>query len=119
MGERGTIGVTLSGQRRSAAGRGTDVKQCIRLRGISDDIKGKVWESDALLRAGRLGSLEIVLDDTSVSRRHAEVRYAPPAGWIVRDLESTNGTYLNGQRLAGERPVRMKDIVQFGKVALM
>jgi HD-GYP domain-containing protein (c-di-GMP phosphodiesterase class II) len=95
------------------------VKQCIRLRGISDEIKGKTWESDALLRAGRLGSLEIVLDDTSVSRRHAEVRYAPPAGWIVRDLESTNGTYLNGQRLAGERPVRMKDIVQFGKVALM
>src|SRR6187200_803795 len=95
------------------------VKQCIRLRGISDEIRGKTWESDALLRAGRLESLEIVLDDTSVSRRHAEVRYAPPAGWIVRDLESTNGTYLNGQRLAGERPVRMKDIVQFGKVALM
>jgi HD-GYP domain-containing protein (c-di-GMP phosphodiesterase class II) len=95
------------------------VKQSIRLRGISDDIKGKTWESDALLRAGRLGSLEIVLDDSSVSRRHAEVRYAPPTGWIVRDLESTNGTYLNGQRLAGERPVRTKDIVQFGKVALM
>ena len=91
------------------------MKQSIRLRGISDDIKGKVWESDALLRAGRLGSLEIVLDDSSVSRRHAEVRYAPPAGWVLRDLESTNGTYLNGQRLAGERPVRTKDIVQFGK----
>jgi len=91
----------------------------IRLRGISDDIKGKTWESDALLRVGRLGSLEIVLDDTSVSLRHAEVRYAPPAGWIVRDLESTNGTYLNGMRFAGERPVRMKDVVQFGKVALM
>jgi putative nucleotidyltransferase with HDIG domain len=95
------------------------VKQSIRLRGISDEIKGKTWESDALLRAGRLGSLEIVLDDSSVSRRHAELRFAPPAGWIVRDLESTNGTYLNGQRLAGERPVRTKDIVQFGKVALM
>src|SRR5262245_1575625 len=95
------------------------VKQCIRLRGISDDIKGKTWESDALLRAGRLGSLEIVLADASVRRRHAESRYPPPAGWIVRDLESTNGTYLNGMRLAGERPVRMKDIVQFGKVALM
>jgi putative nucleotidyltransferase with HDIG domain len=95
------------------------VKQSIRLRGISDEIKGKVWESDALLRAGRLGSLEIVLDDSSVSRRHAELRFTAPAGWIVRDLESTNGTYLNGQKLAGERPVRTKDIVQFGKIALM
>ncbi len=96
------------------------MKQSIRLRGISDEIKGKVWESDALLRAGRLGSLEIVLDDGSVSRRHAELRYNPPAGWVVRDLESTNGTYLNGVRLGpGEKPLRPKDIVQFGKVALM
>jgi putative nucleotidyltransferase with HDIG domain len=96
------------------------VKQCIRLRGISDDIKGKVWESDSVLRAGRLGSLEIVLDDSSVSRRHAELRYAAPGGWVVRDLESTNGTYLNGVRVAnGEKPIRPRDIVQFGKVALV
>jgi putative nucleotidyltransferase with HDIG domain len=94
------------------------VKQCIRLRGISDDVKGKVWESDTILRAGRLGSLEIVLDDSSVSRRHAEIRYQPPQGWLVRDLDSTNGTYLNGTRIGGEKPVRPRDIVQFGKVAM-
>jgi putative nucleotidyltransferase with HDIG domain len=96
------------------------VKQCIRLRGISDEIKGKVWEHDALVRAGRLGSLEIVLDDSSVSRRHAELRYQSPVGWVLRDLQSTNGTYLNGVRLAGaEKPVRPKDIVQFGKIAVL
>jgi pSer/pThr/pTyr-binding forkhead associated (FHA) protein len=55
------------------------VKQYIRLKGISEDVKGKVWENDSVLRAGRLGSLEIVLDDTSVSRRHAEVRYQTPS----------------------------------------
>jgi putative nucleotidyltransferase with HDIG domain len=78
-----------------------------------------VWESDALLRAGRLGSLEIVLDDSSVSRRHAEVRYADD-GWHIRDLESTNGTYVNGVRVgpAGQ-PLRGRDIVQFGKVAMV
>jgi HD-GYP domain-containing protein (c-di-GMP phosphodiesterase class II) len=96
------------------------VKQCIRLRGISDEIKGKLWESDNLLRAGRLGSLEIVLDDSSVSRRHAELRYAPPQGWVVRDLDSTNGTYVNGVRVTGgEKSVRPRDVVQFGKVALL
>jgi HD-GYP domain-containing protein (c-di-GMP phosphodiesterase class II) len=96
------------------------VKQSIRLKGYSDEVRGKVWEADTLLRAGRLGSLEIVLDDSSVSRRHAELRYQPPAGWVVRDLESTNGTYLNGVRLGpGEKPIRPKDIVQFGKIALM
>jgi len=48
----------------------------IRLKGISGEVKGKTWESSNVLRAGRLGTLEIVLDDSSVSRRHAEVRQA-------------------------------------------
>ncbi len=91
----------------------------IRLRGISGDVKGKVWEHDSLLRAGRLNSLEIVLDDNSVSRQHAEIR-ATPSGWLVRDLKSTNGTFVNGIRLGTEeRPLRSRDIVQFGKVAVI
>ncbi len=95
------------------------MKRPLRLRGISGDIKGQVWESESLLRAGRLGSLEIVLDDSSVSRRHAEVRYGDD-GWSVRDLESTNGTYVNGVRIGpGEQPLRARDIVQFGKVAVI
>jgi HD-GYP domain-containing protein (c-di-GMP phosphodiesterase class II)/pSer/pThr/pTyr-binding forkhead associated (FHA) protein len=99
---------------------GRDVKPYIRLKGISEDVKGKVWENDALLRAGRLGSLEIVLDDTSVSRRHAELRYQPTTGWVVRDLESTNGTYINAVRIGpGDKPVKAKDVIQFGKVALL
>src|SRR5258708_39696565 len=95
------------------------MKQVIRLRGISGDIKGKVWEADSILRAGRLGSLEIVLDDGSVSRKHAELK-SGTQGWMVRDLESTNGTFVNGVRLgADERPLRSRDIVQFGKVAMI
>lgn len=94
-------------------------RSSIRLRGISGEVKGRVWESPTLLRAGRLASLEIVLDDSSVSRRHAEVRFAD-GGWFVRDLESTNGTYVNGVRIGpGEQPLRPRDIVQFGKVAVV
>jgi putative nucleotidyltransferase with HDIG domain len=95
------------------------MKQPIRLRGISGDVKGKVWESDTILRAGRLGTLEIVLDDSSVSRRHAELRLVDSTWW-VRDQDSTNGTYVNGVRLGnGERQLHSRDIVQFGKVAMM
>lgn len=95
------------------------MKRPLRLRGISGEIKGQVWESDTMLRAGRLASLEIVLDDSSVSRRHAEVRHADD-GWSVRDLESTNGTYVNGVRIgAGEQSLKARDIVQFGKVAVI
>ncbi|VTU01772.1 gaf:metal-dependent hd subdomain : Uncharacterized protein (Fragment) OS=uncultured bacterium GN=ACD_39C00098G0005 PE=4 SV=1: FHA: GAF: HD [Gemmataceae bacterium] len=95
------------------------MKRTIRLRGISGEIKGRVWESETILRAGRLASLEIVLDDSSVSRRHAEVRLGD-RGWYVRDLESTNGTYVNGVRMGpGEHPLHQRDIVQFGKVAVI
>ncbi|MGL6095636.1 MAG: FHA domain-containing protein, partial [Fimbriiglobus sp.] len=92
----------------------------LRLRGISPPIKGKVWENDTLLRAGRLATLEIVLDDSSVSRRHAEVRLNPDGSWVVKDLESTNGTYLNGNRIGpGEHSVRARDVVLFGKLAML
>jgi putative nucleotidyltransferase with HDIG domain len=66
-----------------------------------------------------LASLEVAIDDNSVSRRHAEIR-ATTSGWRVRDLGSTNGTFLNGTRLGpGEWPVRSHDVVRCGNVQLV
>ena len=70
----------------------------VRLRGITGATKGQNWESSELLRIGRLESLEVRIEDASVSRFHAEIR-CTPRGWRIRDLGSTNGTRLNGVRL--------------------
>jgi pSer/pThr/pTyr-binding forkhead associated (FHA) protein len=87
------------------------MKRSIRLRGMNGLFKGRIWESTELLRVGRLEALELVLDDASVSRYHAEVR-ATDRGWRVRDLGSTNGTRLNGVRLGnGQWPLRVKDLL--------
>lgn len=95
------------------------MKRRIRLRGINGEVDGKTWESETVLKVGRLATLEIVIDDTSVSRRHAEVR-ATDKGWRVRDLGSTNGTFLNGTRLGpGEWAVRPHDIIRFGNVTIV
>src|SRR5438874_11562842 len=95
------------------------MKRTIRLRGMNGALKGRTWEATELLRIGRLESLEIVLDDSSVSRYHAEVR-ATDRGWRVRDLGSTNGTRLNGVRLGnGQWPLRVKDLLQFGEIAVV
>ena len=92
----------------------------IRLRGLNGPLKDHIWESEKLLRAGRLASWEIVLEDSSVSRRHAEVRLGDDGKWVVRDFNSTNGTYVNTSRIdrGGEHLLQNHDIVQFGKVPM-
>jgi putative nucleotidyltransferase with HDIG domain len=95
------------------------VKRLIRLRGLNAAVKGHTWEAAEVLRVGRLDPLEVVLDDNSVSRYHAEIRLTE-RGWRLRDLGSTNGTCLNGVRLGtGQWPLRIRDLLQFGEVAVV
>ena len=53
------------------------------------------------------------LVDLDVSTRHAEFRNAGGM-WIVADLASTNGTFVNGERITGERRLGEGDVVSFG-----
>ena len=53
---------------------------------------------DRALVIGRSPDVEVVINDTNVSRRHAEV-WRTSDGVAVRDLQSTNGTYVNGHRI--------------------
>lgn len=53
--------------------------------------------------------------ESSVSRRHAVI-VRSGSDITVRDLQSTNGTFVNGKKVGGETPIRVGDEVQFGSV---
>ena len=61
---------------------------------------------------GRSSSCQLVFTDDSVSRRHAELRVAD-GRWILRDLGSSNGTWVNGRRVM-EAEVAPGDEVYLG-----
>ena len=62
---------------------------------------------------GRSRSCALTLDADQASRRHAAVRFAD-GGFCVRDLGSTNGTFLNGEPLGAERVLRPGDRIEIG-----
>jgi FHA domain/zinc-ribbon domain len=68
--------------------------------------------------AGRQPDSDIFLDDVTVSRRHAQFTRTDH-GFVVADVGSLNGTYLNRQRIEQETPVRNGDEVQVGKFRLL
>jgi pSer/pThr/pTyr-binding forkhead associated (FHA) protein len=63
--------------------------------------------------AGRHPEADIFLDDVTVSRRHAEIARTGTA-FAIRDLDSLNGTYLDGERVSGGDLVEGSEI-QIGK----
>jgi Ca-activated chloride channel family protein len=92
----------------------------IRLRGLTGEVEWRIWATPSSFRVGRRSTLEMVLHDSSVSRRHAEIR---PDGecWTLTDLGSTNGTFVNGSKVASGQSVTLSrnDLVRFGNVTFV
>lgn len=65
---------------------------------------------------GRDPSASEVLDSPMVSWRHARILRAPEGATIV-DLGSTNGTYVNGQRISGATAIKAGDVIAIGSFA--
>jgi hypothetical protein len=66
---------------------------------------------------GRAATCQLPLDDTYVSSVHARVT-AGHDGLGIEDLGSTNGTYVNSQRVHGSAPLRGGDLIQVGNTML-
>lgn len=72
-----------------------------------------------ILTIGRDGTNDIIIDHPLTSRRHARLRYDSANLYFIQDLDSTNGTFVNGDRIDGTHPLRNQDKVWIGDTEII
>jgi len=70
--------------------------------------------SEETVSIGRLPDNRLAIEDASVSSHHAELRF-DGSEYHIKDLDSTNGTFVNGVQVTDEK-VSHGDAIRFGKV---
>jgi pSer/pThr/pTyr-binding forkhead associated (FHA) protein len=71
-----------------------------------------------LLTIGRDSTNDLIIDHPLASRRHARFE-RDENGYFIRDLESTNGTYINGERIEGARALHNQDTIWVADVEII
>lgn len=80
----------------------------------------KVYDLDQpVIKIGRVKEMDIVIDNPSVSRIQAEIERQAEGTWVVRDLGSSNGTMVNGEKIAGDRALQIGDEIAMGKFSVL
>lgn len=69
--------------------------------------------ASARVTLGRESRNDITIPDINVSRTHAEISLGPQGAWVITDLGSTNGTYVNGRAVASQ-PLNEGDHIAMG-----
>ncbi len=107
-------GGTSRGRSKKSVGKGVPMFVVIEPK----QHRGATYTLSSVLAIGRLEDNDIVIDDDSfISSHHARIEIRPEGTWVV-DLGSTNGCFVNGQRVADERSVRKGDRIQVGSTVL-
>lgn len=82
-------------------------------------VPGKVHDlAKDVVTLGRDVSNDIVINDAEVSRNHARLT-SQSGSYLIEDLASTNGTFVNGQRLIGPKLLNPGDVVGLGETVVL
>jgi len=81
------------------------------------DAKARTVRLAASMTIGRAPECELRLDDTYTSQQHARL-FAKNNSWFVEDLGSTNGTFVNEQKLAAPAMLQPGDTVRVGQTTM-
>ncbi len=73
---------------------------------------------EPIINLGRAADSTFFLDDDYASARHAQLVQRDDRTWVVTDLNSTNGTYVNGQRLGAPVAISLGDVIRIGKTLM-
>jgi pSer/pThr/pTyr-binding forkhead associated (FHA) protein len=112
--QRSGVGTRFDGDRGHAKDRG---ETRLELLGPSGE-RAHVFPVDGeVLTIGRRDGVDVPLFDAKVSREHARVTHVGDA-YVLTDLQSLNGTYVNGVRIDGPFPLQSGDVVQVGQFTL-
>ncbi len=100
------------------AGRASDARaRLIVVQGGGGLRAGDFFEIGSGIMIGRAPASDIVIDDGYTSGSHARV-YGADGSVYLEDLNSTNGTYVNGRRVATRAELRPDDLVRIGEAEL-
>ncbi len=87
---------------------------------LKDSVMEEFTLEKDLISIGRSQENDIVIDNIAISRRHAQIELKEEAGYVVRDLQSSNGTSLNGIKIEGrDYALKEGDILGLAKFELV
>lgn len=90
----------------------------VKVYGVLTTVNGEdLYLTSSISTLGRSGDADIVLDDPSVSRRHATLSVTGDGAMQIVDLNSLNGVLVNGTRVTSAE-VKAGDTLQLGEVSL-
>jgi hypothetical protein len=108
------------GMMRPTAPRGPSGYGVPRLTERKPDGSGREFDlSKDRLTIGRHRESDVFLEDLAVSRLHTTISHDPSGRYILRDENSANGTYVNGQRVTSDYLLQDGDEVQVGQTTLV